>query len=120
MCEKWKSKEDILHKLNEEWTIEHNEDLLDITSSSHDDILKIKDETYNIIRTNNIYDHPSQEPPFYPLGSRNILPSNITKNQNNGLRTNISMNIHFDEQNNNLENSNIRYEDDVGKNLYNF
>ncbi|ETW32025.1 hypothetical protein PFFCH_00551 [Plasmodium falciparum FCH/4] len=63
MCEKWKSKEDILHKLNEEWTMEHNEDLLDIMSSSHDDILKIKDETYNIISTKNIYNTTNMNPP---------------------------------------------------------
>ncbi|SOV84125.1 erythrocyte membrane protein 1, PfEMP1, putative [Plasmodium reichenowi] len=117
MCEQWKTKEDMLHKLNEVWNMEHKEYLLDILPSTLDDIHKINDETYNIISTNNIYDHPSQEPSLHPLGSTNIRPSDITMNQNNGLSTNISMDTHIDEKNNNnVVTTNITYEDDkVGK-----
>ncbi|KOB62626.1 hypothetical protein PFHG_04335 [Plasmodium falciparum HB3] len=100
----------------DKWTIEHNEDLLDIPSSSHDDILKIKDETYNIISTNNLYSYENNDITPHQLGLPNIIPSGIIKHQNNGLRTNISMDIPFDEQNNNLENSNITYEDDEVQN----
>ncbi|KNG76598.1 erythrocyte membrane protein 1, partial [Plasmodium falciparum IGH-CR14] len=59
----------------DEWTIEHNEDLLDIPSSSHDDILKIKDETYNIISTNNLYSYENNDTAPHRLGLPNIIPS---------------------------------------------
>ncbi|KNG76633.1 hypothetical protein PFMG_02862 [Plasmodium falciparum IGH-CR14] len=101
ICEQWKTKEDMLYKLNEVWNMERKEYLLDIQPSTLDDIHKINDETYNIISTNNIYDHPSQETPLQLLGSTNIIPSYITTEQNNGLRTNISMDTYIDETNNN-------------------
>ncbi|KNC38088.1 erythrocyte membrane protein 1 [Plasmodium falciparum RAJ116] len=63
ICEQWKTKEDMLYKSNEVWNMERKEYLLDIQPSTLDDIHKINDETYNIISTNNIYDHPSQETP---------------------------------------------------------
>ncbi|ETW60555.1 hypothetical protein PFMC_03568 [Plasmodium falciparum CAMP/Malaysia] len=101
ICEQWKTKEDMLYKSNEVWNMERKEYLLDIQPSTLDDIHKINDETYNIISTNNIYDHPSQETPLQLLGSTNIIPSYITTEQNNGLRTNISMDTYIDETNNN-------------------
>ncbi|SOS77903.1 erythrocyte membrane protein 1, PfEMP1 [Plasmodium sp. gorilla clade G1] len=119
ICEQWKTKEDMLYKLNEVWNMERKEYLLDILPSTLDDIHKINDETYNIISTNNIYDHPSQETPLQPLGSTNIIPSYITTEQNNGLRTNISMDIHIDENNNNIVATSIIGDDQV-ENSYNF
>ncbi|ETW45067.1 hypothetical protein PFNF135_00668 [Plasmodium falciparum NF135/5.C10] len=102
-----------------EWTIEHNEDLLDIPSSSHDDILKIKDETYNIISTNNLYSYENNDITPHQLGLPNIIPSGIIKHQNNGLRTNISMDIPFDEKNyNNVVTTSIIGDDQV-ENSYN-
>ncbi|KOB63858.1 hypothetical protein PFHG_05047 [Plasmodium falciparum HB3] len=89
---------------------------LDRHRDIHDDILKIKDETYNIISTNNLYSYENNDITPHQLGLPNIIPSGIIKHQNNGLRTNISMDIPFDEQNNNLENSNITYEDDEVQN----
>ncbi|ETW51949.1 hypothetical protein PFMALIP_00004 [Plasmodium falciparum MaliPS096_E11] len=74
------------------------------------------DETYNIISTNNLYSYENNDITPHQLGLPNIIPSGIIKQQNNGLRTNISMDIPFDEQNNNLENSNITYEDDEVQN----
>ncbi|SOV78683.1 erythrocyte membrane protein 1 (PfEMP1), putative [Plasmodium reichenowi] len=81
MCEKWKNKEHILHKLNEEWTMEHNKDLLDIPSSSHDDIHKINDETYNIISTKKIYIKPQTR----------TSPSNKSDEQISYLENNNNM-----------------------------
>ncbi|SCM18829.1 erythrocyte membrane protein 1, PfEMP1, putative [Plasmodium sp.] len=118
--EQWKTKEDMLYKLNELWNMERNEYLLDIPPSTLDDIHKINDETYNIISTNNIYDHLSQETPLQPFGSTNIIPSYITREKNNGLRTNISMDIHIDEKNyNNVVATSIIGDDQV-ENSYNF
>ncbi|SOS77868.1 erythrocyte membrane protein 1, PfEMP1, putative [Plasmodium sp. gorilla clade G1] len=120
ICEQWKTKEDMLYKLNEVWNMERKEYLLDIQPSTLDDIHKINDETYNIISTNNIYDHPSQETPLQLLGSTNIIPSYITTEQNNGLRTNISMDTHIDEKNyNNVVTTSIIGDDQV-ENSYNF
>ncbi|KOB89348.1 hypothetical protein PFDG_04896 [Plasmodium falciparum Dd2] len=48
MCEKWNHNEDMLNKLNEEWTMEHNEHIFDIPPSTLDDIHKINDETYSM------------------------------------------------------------------------
>ncbi|KNC37342.1 erythrocyte membrane protein 1 [Plasmodium falciparum RAJ116] len=105
--------------LHDKWTIEHNEDLLDIPSSSHDDILKIKDETYNIISTNNLYSYENNDITPHQLGLPNIIPSGIIKHQNNGLRTNISMDIPFDEKNyNNVVTTSIIGDDQV-ENSYN-
>ncbi|SOS76896.1 erythrocyte membrane protein 1, PfEMP1, putative [Plasmodium sp. gorilla clade G1] len=119
ICEQWKTKEDMLHKLNEVWNMERKEYLLDILPSTLDDIHKINDETYNIISTYNIYDNPSQETSLQPLGSTNIIPSYITTEQNNGLRTNISMDIHIDEKNyNNVVSTSIIGDDQV-ENSYN-
>ncbi|EUT82883.1 hypothetical protein PFAG_03632 [Plasmodium falciparum Santa Lucia] len=119
ICEQWKTKEDMLHKSNEVWNMERKEYLLDIQPSTLDDIHKINDETYNIISTNNIYDHPSQETPLQLLGSTNIIPSYITTEQNNGLRTNISMDTHIDEKNyNNVVTTSIIGDDQV-ENSYN-
>ncbi|SOS79565.1 erythrocyte membrane protein 1, PfEMP1, putative [Plasmodium sp. gorilla clade G1] len=120
ICEQWKTKEDMLYKLNEVWNMERKEYLLDIQPSTLDDIHKINDETYNIISTNNIYDHPSQETPLQLLGSTNIIPSYITTEQNNGLCTNISMDTHIDEKNyNNVVTTSIIGDDQV-ENSYNF
>ncbi|KOB89153.1 hypothetical protein PFDG_04566 [Plasmodium falciparum Dd2] len=124
MCEKWNHNEDMLNKLNEEWTMEHNEHIFDIPPSTLDDIHKINDETYSMISTNNIYyqDH-NNKIPLDNLGSINILPNDLTTQNNifqtNKLRTNISIDIHFDENNNNVENTNVT-DDDHFENLYNF
>ncbi|MBZ2160286.1 hypothetical protein K1I93_09545, partial [Streptococcus australis] len=72
------------------------------------------------ISTNNIYDHPSQETPLQLLGSTNIIPSYITTEQNNGLRTNISMDVYFHEKNNNNKVSTGVICDDQVEILYNF
>ncbi|EWC75604.1 hypothetical protein C923_03725 [Plasmodium falciparum UGT5.1] len=119
ICEQWKTKEDMLYKLNEVWNMERKEYLLDIQPSTLDDIHKINDETYNIISTNNIYDHPSQETPLQLLGSTNIIPSYITTEQNNGLRTNISMDTYIDETNNNNVVATSIIGDDQMENSYN-
>ncbi|SOS81771.1 erythrocyte membrane protein 1 (PfEMP1), exon 2, putative [Plasmodium sp.] len=121
---KWNHNEDMLNKLNEEWTMEHNEHIFDIPPSTLDDIHKINDETYSMISTNNIYyqDH-NNKIPLDNLGSINILPNDLTTQNNifqtNKLRTNISIDIHFDENNNNVENTNVT-DDDHFENLYNF
>ncbi|EUR69479.1 hypothetical protein PFBG_03693 [Plasmodium falciparum 7G8] len=119
ICEQWKTKEDMLYKSNEVWNMERKEYLLDIQPSTLDDIHKINDETYNIISTNNIYDHPSQETPLQLLGSTNIIPSYITTEQNNGLRTNISMDTYIDETNNNNVVATSIIGDDQMENSYN-
>ncbi|SOV83910.1 erythrocyte membrane protein 1, PfEMP1, putative [Plasmodium reichenowi] len=111
MCKKWSKKVDILNQLNEEGTMEHKEHLLDIPPTTLDDIDKINHDTYNIIR--------------------NFLPNDLPTPQNNGLHTknlltNISTDIHFDEQNiymdennNNVENTNVTGNDHF-EILYNF
>ncbi|ETW45059.1 hypothetical protein PFNF135_00660 [Plasmodium falciparum NF135/5.C10] len=77
-----------------------------------------------MISTNNIYyqDH-NNKIPLDNLGSTNILPNNLTTQNNifktNKLRTNISIDIHFNENNNNVENTNVT-DDDHFENLYNF
>ncbi|KYN92939.1 putative EMP1-like protein, partial [Plasmodium gaboni] len=116
MCNKWNNKEEMLSKLNDEWNKENNEHVLD-TPLNDNAIHKINDETYNMINenTNDLNDITSLE----HLGSTNIPYSAlITQNndsQRQNLRTNISMDIHFDENNNNVTN-----EDDQLENLYNF
>ncbi|SOV84130.1 erythrocyte membrane protein 1, PfEMP1, putative [Plasmodium reichenowi] len=99
MCEQWKTKEDMLHKLNEVWNMEHKEYLLDILPSTLDDIHKINDETYNIISTNNIYDHPSQEPSLHPLGSTNIRPKNKYREKNISIKNNLNDVVHINISN---------------------
>ncbi|SOV84090.1 erythrocyte membrane protein 1 (PfEMP1), putative [Plasmodium reichenowi] len=84
MCNKWKNKEHILHKLNEEWTMEHNEDLLYIPSSCHDDIHKINDETYNIISTKHIYIKPQTRTPHSNKSDEQI---SYLENNNNMIST---------------------------------
>ncbi|SOV76002.1 erythrocyte membrane protein 1 (PfEMP1), exon 2, putative [Plasmodium reichenowi] len=116
MCEKWNHKEDMLNKLNEEWTMEHKENPLDIPPSTLDDIHKINDETYNMISRNNIYSHNDNDiTSFDHLGSTNIpyndLPTQNNIFQTNKLRTNISIDIHFNENNNNVENTNVTGDD---------
>ncbi|SOV23737.1 erythrocyte membrane protein 1, PfEMP1, putative [Plasmodium sp. DRC-Itaito] len=51
MCNQWNNKEEMLHKLNEEWNNEHNEHILDIPLNDND-INKNNDENYNMISTN--------------------------------------------------------------------
>ncbi|ETW18168.1 hypothetical protein PFFVO_02684 [Plasmodium falciparum Vietnam Oak-Knoll (FVO)] len=112
MCEKGNHKEDMLNKFNDEWTTEHKEHMLDIPESTLDDIHNMNDKTYNMISRNNIYSHNDNDKiPLDHLGSSNIPPNNIpTQNINfhtNNLRANISIDIHFDENNNNVENTNV-------------
>ncbi|EWC88377.1 pfEMP1 [Plasmodium falciparum HB3] len=112
MCEKGNHKEDMLNKFNDEWTTEHKENMLDIPESTLDDIHKINDKTYNMISRNNIYSHNDNDKiPLDNLGSTNISYNYITTNNNslqtNNLRANISIDIHFDENNNNVENTNV-------------
>ncbi|KNC37839.1 erythrocyte membrane protein 1 [Plasmodium falciparum RAJ116] len=77
------------------------------------------DETYNIISTNNLYSYENNDITPHQLGLPNIIPSGIIKHQNNGLRTNISMDIPFDEKNyNNVVTTSIIGDDQV-ENSYN-
>ncbi|KYN92934.1 putative EMP1-like protein, partial [Plasmodium gaboni] len=46
MCNQWNNKEEMLHKLKDEWNKENKEHLL--YTSTHDDINKINDENYNM------------------------------------------------------------------------
>ncbi|SOV20038.1 erythrocyte membrane protein 1, PfEMP1, putative [Plasmodium sp. gorilla clade G2] len=99
MCNEWNNKEEMLHKLKDEWNKENNQHILDI-SSIHNDM---NDQTYNVINT-----HESNDITFVEnLGSTNIPHNNI---QTNNLHTNIYMDIHYNENNDipsndNLENS---------------
>ncbi|SOV20378.1 erythrocyte membrane protein 1, PfEMP1, putative [Plasmodium sp. gorilla clade G2] len=107
MCNEWNNKEEMLHKLNDEWNKENNQHIMNI-SSPHNDMND--EETYNVINT-----HESNDITFLEnLGSTNIQPNDITRNNNalptNNLRTNIYMDIHYNENNDipsndNLENS---------------
>ncbi|ETW38601.1 hypothetical protein PFAG_00561 [Plasmodium falciparum Santa Lucia] len=104
--------------------MENNEHIFDLPPSTLDDIHKINDETYNMISRNNIYSHNDNDITYLDhLGSTNILPNNLTTQNNifktNKLRTNISIDIHFNENNNNVENTNVT-DDDHFENLYNF
>ncbi|SOV20983.1 erythrocyte membrane protein 1, PfEMP1, putative [Plasmodium sp. DRC-Itaito] len=117
MCNQWNNKKEMLNQLNEEWNKENNEHVL--YASTIDDINRINDETYDIISKNNLYDDSNIKTPLHNHGSTNIPPNDLIT-QNNGsqtknLRTNISMDIHFDENNNNVTN-----EDDQLDNSYNF
>ncbi|KYN94434.1 putative EMP1-like protein, partial [Plasmodium gaboni] len=114
MCNKWNNKEEMLNQLNEEWNNENKEHVL--YTSTIDDINRINDENYNMINANtNEHNHITSLEDFC---STNIPPNDlITKNngsQTKNLRTNISMDIHFDENNNNVTN-----EDDQLENSYN-
>ncbi|SOV22735.1 erythrocyte membrane protein 1, PfEMP1, putative [Plasmodium sp. DRC-Itaito] len=116
MCNQWNNKEEMLSKLNEEWKNENKEHVLDIPLNDNA-IHKINDETYNMINenTNKLNDITSLE----DFGSTNIPYSALIRQNNDSqrqnLRTNISMDIHFDENNNNVTN-----EDDQLENSYNF
>ncbi|SOV20119.1 erythrocyte membrane protein 1 (PfEMP1)-like, putative [Plasmodium sp. gorilla clade G2] len=119
MCNQWNNKEEMLSKLNEEWNNENKEHELGITPSTHDDINRINDENYNIINTNTqINNERNDITSLEHLGSTNIPPNDITRNNNGfrtkNLRTNISMDILMDE------NNDITNEDDQLENSYNF
>ncbi|SOV20304.1 erythrocyte membrane protein 1 (PfEMP1)-like, putative [Plasmodium sp. gorilla clade G2] len=116
MFNQWNNKEEILSKLNDEWNNENKEHIFDIPPSTHDDINKINDENYNIIYTNT---HDGDDKiSLEHLGSTNISPNDLpTQNndsQRQNLRTNISMDILMDE------NNDITNEDDQFENMYNF
>ncbi|KYN94433.1 putative EMP1-like protein, partial [Plasmodium gaboni] len=126
ICNKWNNKEEMLNQLNEEWKNENNEHILD-TSSTHDDINKNNDENYNMISTNTQINHEGNDiTSLEDFGSTNIPYSDlITQNndsQRKHLRTNISMDIHFDENNNNnnVLITDVTHEEDHLENMYNF
>ncbi|KYN92935.1 putative EMP1-like protein, partial [Plasmodium gaboni] len=104
MCNKRNNKEEMLNQLNDEWNKENKEHLL--YTSTNDYINRINDENYNMISTNT---HDGNDITFLEhLASTNIPPNDLTT-QNNGsqtkyLRTNVSINIHFDE---NKKNNNV-------------
>ncbi|SOV25523.1 erythrocyte membrane protein 1 (PfEMP1), exon, putative [Plasmodium sp. DRC-Itaito] len=106
MCNQWNNKEEMLHKLNEEWNNEHNEHILDIPLNDND-INKNNDENYNMISTN--------------IHQANDTTTENINFQTKNLRTNISMDIHFDENNNNnnMLTTNITNEEDHLENFYN-
>ncbi|SOV20422.1 erythrocyte membrane protein 1, PfEMP1, putative [Plasmodium sp. gorilla clade G2] len=114
MCNQRKNKEEILGKLNDEWNKDNKEHLF--YTSTHDDINRINDETHVMINenTHERNDITSVE----HLRSTNIPPNDLTT-QNNGFRTNtlrsnIFMDIHFDE------NNNIPRDNDYLESSYNF
>ncbi|SOV12548.1 erythrocyte membrane protein 1, PfEMP1, putative [Plasmodium gaboni] len=118
MCNKWNNKEEMLNQLNEEWNYENKEHLL--YTSTIDDINRINDENYNMINPNTQTNHEGNDKTtLEDCGSTNIPYSAlITQNndsQRQNLLTHISMDIHFDENNNNVTN-----EDDQLDNSYNF
>ncbi|SOV21816.1 erythrocyte membrane protein 1, PfEMP1, putative [Plasmodium sp. DRC-Itaito] len=118
MCNQWNNKEEMLNQLNKEWNKENKEHLL--YTSNIDDINKNNDEKHNMISTNTQINHErNDKTSLENLGSTNIPPNDNTRNNNGSqtrnLRTNISMDIHFDENNNNVTN-----EDDQLENSYNF
>ncbi|KYN92932.1 putative EMP1-like protein, partial [Plasmodium gaboni] len=125
MCEKWNNKEEILNKLNEEWNKSNNEHVLYIPLNDNaDDINTINNENYNMINANK--HERNHKTSLEHLGSTNIPPNDLTT-QNNGsqeknLRTNVSINIHFDENNNNnnVLTNNVTHEEDHLENMYNF
>ncbi|SOV20426.1 erythrocyte membrane protein 1, PfEMP1, putative [Plasmodium sp. gorilla clade G2] len=103
MCNQWNNKEEMLHKLKDEWNKENNQHILDI-SSTHNDMND--EETYNVINT-----HESNDITFVDhLGSTNISLNDL---QTNNLRTNIYMDIHYNE------NNDIINEEDQLENSYN-
>ncbi|SOV11096.1 erythrocyte membrane protein 1, PfEMP1, putative [Plasmodium gaboni] len=114
MCKTWNNKEEMLSKLNEEWNKENKEHIFRIPLNDND-INKNNDETYNMINENtnelnaitSLEDFASTNIPYSDL----ITQNNDSQRQN--LRTNISMDIHFDE------NNNITREDQL-ENMYNF
>ncbi|KYN92917.1 putative EMP1-like protein, partial [Plasmodium gaboni] len=116
MCNQWNNKEEMLNQLNKEWNKENKEHIFGITLNDND-IQRINDENYNMISTNTHDDNDITS--LEDFGSTNIPYSAlITQNndsQRQNLRTNISMDIHFDENNNNVTN-----EDDQLENSYNF
>ncbi|KYN92918.1 putative EMP1-like protein, partial [Plasmodium gaboni] len=141
MCNQWNNKEDILSKLKDEWNNENKEHLL-YTSSTHDDINtinnehvlytstiddinKINDEKYNMINANTQINHEGNDKTTLEhLGSTNISPNDLTTTNTNvqtkNLRTNISMDIHFDENNNNVLTTDVKRKENHLENSYNF
>ncbi|SOV16645.1 erythrocyte membrane protein 1 (PfEMP1), truncated, putative [Plasmodium gaboni] len=129
MCEKWNNKEEMLHKLKDEWNKENNEHILDIPLNDND-INKNNDENYNMINPNTQINHEGNDKTTLEhLGSTNIPYSDLITQNNDSerqnLRTNISMDIHFDENNNNNNNNNVltnnvTHEEDHLENTYNF
>ncbi|SOV12999.1 erythrocyte membrane protein 1, PfEMP1, putative [Plasmodium sp. gorilla clade G2] len=116
MCEKWNNKEEMLSKLYDEWNKSNNEHVLYIPSNGNaDDINTINDENYNMINANK--HEPNHKTSLEHLGSTNIPPNDLTGNNNDSqtknFRTNVSINIHFDEKNN------IPRENDDLENFYN-
>ncbi|SOV12741.1 erythrocyte membrane protein 1 (PfEMP1), truncated, putative [Plasmodium sp. gorilla clade G2] len=102
MCNEWNNKEEMLHKLKDEWNKENNQHIMNI-SSPHNDMND--EETYNMINTEN---HEGNDITFVEhLGSTYNTSNDL---QTNNLRTNIYMDIHYNENNDipsndNLENS---------------
>ncbi|SOV23946.1 erythrocyte membrane protein 1 (PfEMP1), truncated, putative [Plasmodium sp. DRC-Itaito] len=125
MCEKWNNKEEMLSKLYDEWNKSNNEHVLYIPLNDNaDDINTINNENYNMINANK--HKRNHKTSLEHLGSTNIPPNDLTT-QNNGsqeknLRTNVSINIHFDENNNNnnVLINNVTHEEDHLENTYNF
>ncbi|SOV20414.1 erythrocyte membrane protein 1, PfEMP1, putative [Plasmodium sp. gorilla clade G2] len=99
MCNQWNNKEEMLHKLKDEWNKENNQNIMNI-SSTHNDM---NDQTYNVRNT-----HESNDITFVDKVASTYNTSNDL--QTNNLRTNIYMDIHYNENNDipsndNLENS---------------
>ncbi|SOV20323.1 erythrocyte membrane protein 1, PfEMP1, putative [Plasmodium gaboni] len=126
MCEKCSNKEEMLSKLSDEWNNENKEHLLDISLNGND-INTINHENYNMINENTQINHEGNDKTSVEhLGSTNIPPNDLTTQNNgsqtNNLRTNVSINIHFDENNNNnnVLTNNVTHEEDHLENMYNF
>ncbi|SCQ12831.1 erythrocyte membrane protein 1, PfEMP1, putative [Plasmodium gaboni] len=118
MCNQWNNKEEMLNQLNKEWNKENKEHLL--YTSNIDDINRINDENYNMINENTQINHEGNDKTSVEhLESTNIPYNDLTTTNTNvqtkNLRTNVSMDIYFDENNNNVTN-----EDDQLENSYNF
>ncbi|SOV15267.1 erythrocyte membrane protein 1, PfEMP1, putative [Plasmodium sp. gorilla clade G2] len=103
MCNEWNNKEEMLHKLKDVWNKENNQHIMNI-SSTHNDIND--EETYNVINT-----HESNDITFLEHLASTYNTSNDL--QTNNLRTNIYMDIHYNE------NNDIINEEDQLENSYN-
>ncbi|SOV16642.1 erythrocyte membrane protein 1 (PfEMP1), truncated, putative [Plasmodium gaboni] len=117
MCNQWNNKEEMLSKLYEEWKNENKEHLL--YTSTIDNINRINDENYNKINPNTQINHEHNDiTSLEHLRSTNIPPNDITRNNNDSqtknFRTNVSMDILMDE------NNNIPRDKDYLQNSYNF
>ncbi|SOV20280.1 erythrocyte membrane protein 1, PfEMP1, putative [Plasmodium sp. gorilla clade G2] len=121
MCTKWNNKEEMLNQLNDKWNMEHNEHILDIPLNDND-INRINDENYNMINTNT---HDGDDKiSLEHLRSTNISYNDLTTTNTNvqtkNLSTNISIDIHFDENNNNVLTTNVKRNENHLENSYNF